>query len=52
MTSSGYWKVDRNDVQGFQAWGLKFLERSLLFLSSICQMNMRDPAKHLEAWRT
>ena len=38
VTSSGHWKVNRSDVYLVQAWDLRFVEKSALFLSFCCQL--------------
>ena len=51
MTSSGHWRVNRSDVYLVQAWDLKFLEKSALFLSFRCQLEAEDPKQCSEAYR-
>ena len=50
-TSSGHWRVNGSDVYLVQAWDLKFLEKSALFLSFHCQLEAGDPKQCSEAYR-
>lgn len=49
-TSSGHWRYG-SDVYLVQAWDLKFLEKSALFLSFHCQLEAGDPKQCSEAYR-